>query len=73
MTVPSKMNLICVVRRDIEKLSKRKCNFSDAVLDSSHFVNILPDPQMASLFTIANNKEIGVQCQACDFSENYVS
>lgn len=67
-----KMDLTCVVRRDIKVLSKRKCNFADAVFKSSQFVDIYPDTELTSSFTIAKNKEIGVQCQACDISALHV-
>ncbi len=67
------MDLTCVVRRDIKLLSKRKCNFSDAVFHSSQSVDIFPDRELTSSFTIAKNKEIGVQCQACDISALHVS
>ena len=73
MVGPTKMDLTCVVRRHIKILSRRKCNFADAVLNSSQSVNIFPDPELTSLFTIARNKEIGVQCQACDVSALNVS
>jgi hypothetical protein len=73
MTVPPKMDLTCVVRRHVKVLSRRKCNFSDAVFNPSQFVDIFPDPQLTSLFTIARSKEIGVQCQACDVSALNVS
>ncbi|XP_046650612.1 dynein intermediate chain 3, ciliary-like [Daphnia pulicaria] len=62
------MDLTCVVRRHVKVLSRRKCNFSDAVFNPPQFVDIFPDPQLTSLFTIARSKEIGVQCQACDVS-----
>ncbi|XP_046462783.1 dynein axonemal intermediate chain 2-like [Daphnia pulex] len=68
MTVPPKMDLTCVIRRHVKVLSRRKCNFSDAVFNPPQFVDIFPDPQLTSLFTIARSKEIGVQCQACDVS-----
>lgn len=67
------MDLTCVVRRDIKLLSKRKCNFSDAVLNPSQSVDIYPDSELTASFTIAKNKEIGVQCQACDLSALHVS
>jgi dynein intermediate chain 2 len=73
MTVPPKMDLTCDVRRHVKVLSRRKCNFSDAVFNPSQFVDIFPDPQLTSLFTIARSKEIGVQCQACDVSALNVS
>ena len=73
MTVPPKMDLTCVVRRHIKILSRRKCNFSDAVLNSSQSVNIFPDPELTSLFTIARTKEIGIPCQASDVSALNVS
>ena len=73
MVGPTKMDLTCVVRRDIKLLSKRKCNFSDAVFHSSQSVDIFPDRELTSSFTIAKNKEIGVQCQACDISALHVS
>lgn len=73
LLVPTKMDLTCVVRRDIKLLSKRKCNFSDAVFHSSQSVDIFPDRELTASFTIAKNKEIGVQCQACDISALHVS
>jgi dynein intermediate chain 2 len=73
LLAPTKMDLTCVVRRDIKLLSKRKCNFSDAVFHSSQSVDIFPDRDLTSSFTIAKNKEIGVQCQACDISALHVS
>ena len=62
------MELSCVVRRDVKLLSRRRCNFSDAVLKPSCFVDIMPDTQVAANFRIARNKEIGVQCEACNIS-----
>ncbi|XP_046653741.1 dynein intermediate chain 3, ciliary-like [Daphnia pulicaria] len=67
------MDLTCVVRRDIKLLSKRKCNFSDAVFHSSQSVDIFPDRELTASFTIAKNKEIGVQCQACDISALHIN
>ncbi|KAI9556247.1 hypothetical protein GHT06_018821 [Daphnia sinensis] len=67
------MDLTCVVRRDIKLLSKRKCNFSDAVLNPSQSVDIYPDSELTASFTIAKNKEIGVQCQACDLSALHIN
>ncbi|EFX64830.1 hypothetical protein DAPPUDRAFT_333795 [Daphnia pulex] len=64
----STIDLTCAVRRHVKVLSRRKCNFSDAVFNPPQFVDIFPDPQLTSLFTIARSKEIGVQCQACDVS-----
>jgi hypothetical protein len=70
---PPKIDLTCAVRRHVKVLSRRKCNFSDAVFNPPQFVDIFPDPQLTSLFTIARSKEIGVQCQACDVSALNVS
>lgn len=67
------MDLNCVVRREIKLLSKRKCSFADAILKPMNFVDIYPDPVIALGFTIAKNKEIGVQCQACDVSALHVT
>lgn len=67
------MELNCVVRRDIKVLYQRKVNFADAILRPSNFVDIFPDPILALGFTIAKNKEIGVQCQACDISALHVN
>ncbi|KAK4023838.1 hypothetical protein OUZ56_009231 [Daphnia magna] len=67
------MDLTCVVRRDIKLLSKRKCYFSDAVLNPSQSVDIYPDSELTASFTIAKNKEIGVQCQACDLSALHIN
>jgi hypothetical protein len=63
---------LCCTSTYVKVLSRRKCNFSDAVFNPPQFVDIFPDPQLTSLFTIAT-KEIGVQCQACDVSALNVS
>ena len=62
------MDLHCVVRRDIALLTQRKCNFSDATLKPSNFVDIKPNPELASKFTRLQTREISTQCTSCDLS-----
>lgn len=62
------MDLTCVVRRDIKVLSKRKCIFSDSILKAHQCVDIFPDPELAATYVTSKNKEIGIQCLACNVS-----
>lgn len=62
------MDLTCVVRRDIKILCRRKCHFSDSILKANQCVDIYPDPELAATYTTSKNKEIGIQCLACNVS-----
>ena len=63
-----KMDLHCVVRRDIQYLSKRRCLFVDSPLRSWHYVDIPSDPFKAAQFAQLDKKDIATQCTACEFS-----
>ncbi len=69
----TKMELQCLVRRDVQYLSKRRCLFSDAPYRPWNFVDVAPDPVRAAQFTPMDKKEIAVQCMACEFSAIPVS